>query len=124
MVESSWESQAAEGETLAADVGAPAVDARLLALLLDPENTAVTLRTALALLEQRSHQAVQLLVRASARADDNHNDWIGDAIVEFRARHLGDDDDFLRGALSASQNDPDQASAKAARDLAVWCGFA
>jgi hypothetical protein len=66
MTEGPWEDRAAEGEALAAGAGRADVDARLLALLLDPEDTAVTFRTAIALLERRDLQALRLVVLASA----------------------------------------------------------
>lgn len=115
-----WEARAAEGEAIAPRSGTPEVDARLLALLLDPEDTAVTYRTALALLRQRTPEAVRVVVCADARADANHSDWIGDAFATVRADALGDDDEFLRSTLSGLSADRDEACARAARALATW----
>jgi len=120
----SWEERASEGEELAAQVGSPDADERLLELLLDPDNTAVTFRTAVALLDRRSLAAVRMIAVASAMADDNHMDFLGDAVAEFRARSLGGDDQFLRGALESIGSEADSAYARAAQELHAWCGWA
>lgn len=95
----------------------------MIALLLDPENTAVTYRTAVALLTLRKPEAVRLIVAASSWADENVNDWIGSAFEDFRAESLGADDAVLRWARAAIQEDPDEGCSNTAREWSAWCGF-
>ncbi|CAN5467173.1 hypothetical protein BH10ACT8_BH10ACT8_17020 [soil metagenome] len=94
-----WEERALLGERLARRLDAVPVRERLLQLLLDNRNTAVTYRTALALLDRRDRLGLELIVTASTQADDDTNQWLGDAVAEFRARSLGADDEFLRNTL-------------------------
>jgi len=123
MTENTWEDRVAEGQLLAAQAGTPDADARLMTLLLDPADTAVTLRTAVALLGQRTAGALRIVVAAAARADESQADWLGDALNLFRASSLGNDDEFLRKTLDALAQDPDEECALAAHELAVWSGL-
>ncbi|TCI98801.1 hypothetical protein [Aeromicrobium sp. IC_218] len=115
----SWEERAAAGEALAPGAGVPDTDARLIELLLDPENTAVTFRTAVALLDQRTTAAFRLLVLASADADDNQRDWIGDAVDGFVGRMQGEGEAFIRRALHVLEKDND-GCAHAAAEWRAW----
>lgn len=119
VAEGSWEERAAAGEVLAQNAGSDA-DTRLLELLLDPEDTAVTFRTAAALLKQRTAEAFRLLVLVAAKADDSHRDWIGDAVDEFVARADGEAEPFLRQALVTIRNGDDPACSQAAREWDAW----
>lgn len=123
VTEETWEDRVAEAQMLAAKAGAAGADARLVALLLDSDDTAVTLRTALVLLEQRTPSALRVVVAAAARADENQGDWLGDAVNWFRASSLGNDDEFLRKTLGVLAQDPDEDCALAAHELAVWSGL-
>lgn len=123
VTEETWEDRVAEGQMLAAKAGAAEADARLVDLLLDSDDTVVTLRTALALLEQRTPRALRVVVAAAARADENQGDSLGDAVNSFRATSLGNDDEFLRKTLGVLAQDPDEECALAARELAVWSGL-
>ena len=111
----SWEERAAAGGALAAGAGGAHADRQILELLLDPDDTAVTFRTAVALVEQRTTKAIRLIMMASATADDNHLDWLGEAVDEFRARGNDADESFLREALRTLERDDDPACARAAR---------
>ena len=119
MAEGPWEERAAAGEVLAQNAGSDA-DTRLLELLLDPEDTAVTFRTAAALLKQRTVEAFRLLVLAAAKTDDSHRDWIGDAVDEFIDRSHGEAQPFLRQALVTIRNGDDPACSQAAREWEAW----
>jgi hypothetical protein len=112
-----FEQRAGVGEQLAGTVGEPDVDERLLSLLLDPQDTAVTYRIALALLERRDFAGLQLIVKADALADDDTGQWLSDAIGTFRARSLGRDDDFLLSTLTELVGDSDKAVQRSARGL-------
>jgi hypothetical protein len=118
-----FEQRARLGKQLAVAAGEPDVDERLLSLLLDPHDTAVTYRTALALLERRDLAGLRLIVKADALADDDTGQWLSDAIGAFRARSLGTDDDFLLSALTELSSDSDQAVQRSARDLLRAQGF-
>lgn len=95
-------------------------DTRLLELLLDPEDTAVTFRTAAALLNQRTVDAFRLLLLAAAKTDDSHRDWIGDAVDGFIDRSHGEAQLFLRQALVTIRNGDDLACSQAARAWEAW----
>jgi hypothetical protein len=118
-----WEERIELGRRLVPAFSDPKVAEQLIALLLDPENTAVTLHTALALLERRRPEAVRLVVVASSQADDNTNDWIAGAFDDFRAESLGEDDDFLRTSLARIHQDQNPAYAAAAREWSALFGF-
>lgn len=118
-----WERRAALGEELAADLDRPGAEARIMRLLLDPEDTAVTFRTALALLSRRDIRGVRLVAWADSRADDQRSDHLCDAFAEIRAESLGADDNFLREALSSVAAEDDAATAWAARALLRWMGL-
>jgi hypothetical protein len=118
MTESSdFEQRAGVGEQLAGAAGEPDVDERLLSLLLDPQDTAVTYRTALALLERRDLAGLHLIVKADALAGDDTGQWLSDAIGAFRARSLGRDDDFLLSTLTELVGDGDESVQRSARGL-------
>lgn len=120
MSQSTWEQRASLGERLAPCVGEAGVDARLLALLLDPDDTAVTYRTAIALLNEHSTQALRLIVLAKSRADDNTRDWIEGAFTNLRADTLGACDEFLARALVVLGVDADPVCRETAQDLLQW----
>jgi len=119
---STWADRAALGESLASQVGDASVDERLVALLLDPEDTAVTFRTAVALLERRDPRAVRLVIVASASADEDTSNWIGGALNDFRADSL-QNEEFLRAALEELHEDPESSCARAAHAWSAWCAF-
>jgi hypothetical protein len=119
VADGSWEERAVAGEVLAQSAGSDA-DTRLLELLLDPGDTAVTFRTAAALLKQRTVEAFRLLVLAAAKADDSHRDWIGDAVDGFIDRAHGEAEPFLRQALVTFRNGDDPACSQAAREWEAW----
>jgi hypothetical protein len=119
VADGSWDERAAAGEALAQHAGSDA-DTRLLELLLDPEDTAVTFRTAAALLAQRTVEAFRLLVLAAANTDDSHRDWIGDAVDEFIDQAHGEAEPFLRQALVTIRNGDDPACSQVAREWEAW----
>lgn len=118
-----WEQRAAYGEELAADLDRPGAEAQVLRLLLDPDDTAVTFRTAVALLARMDIRGVRLVAKADAAADDQTSDQIGAAFAEVRAESLGAVDGILRDALTAVAADQDAETAVAARALLRWMGL-
>ncbi len=115
MTSTRWQERAALGQSLAADFEDPGVARRLIALLLDPDDTWVTRQTAAALWGMRRPEVVRLVLVASSRADDNHNDYLIGALADFPAQSPGDEDHFIREALIAVHDDPDPALAGIAR---------
>lgn len=97
---------------------------RLLQLLLDPEDTGVTYYTAVAVLGQCEFAGIELIVRATALADDNTNEFLGGAFLTFRAETRWQKDSFLRESLLeiASMSDVETHRA-AARDYIDWLGL-
>lgn len=57
-------------------------DSALVSLLLDPEDTFVTRRTADALLRRKDAVGLRIVAAALAVADDNHADWIESTVVD------------------------------------------
>jgi hypothetical protein len=108
-----WEERAQLGERLASRLDSTADREPVLRLLLDDRDTAVTYRTALALLERRDRLGLELIVTADAQADDDTSQCLSDAVVEYRARSRGEDDEFLRVTLGEliSQASPSVRSA-------------
>lgn len=120
VVNNSWEERIEAGEALAPAAGERDADAQLLGLLRDPENTAVTLYTALALFEQRTAAAIRLVVLASARTDDNHRDWIDAALGDFLGSVSAEEQEFVRHTVRMFQNDGDPVLAQEAREWVAW----
>ena len=113
------EGRIAEGRQLARSVGDATTDDRLLRLLLDPADTAVTFQTALALLARRDDAGVGLVLRAEVLADDDTSQWLADAVATFRAQSRGKDDDFIRSSLRGFVATSDDLR-PAAQDLIDW----
>lgn len=103
------------GRCLANFVDIPGVSNVLFELALDPNDTAVTLATADALLRRKDRLGVTVLARALAVADSNHADWIYPAVsgvfgiferdrdvaIRICEELLGDADSQLRLGLLA-----------------------
>lgn len=115
----SWSVRAAAGPRLAPHVGVASAAAVLERLLLDPENTFVTRVTAQALLRQGSLAAVRLVVRAVARADDNHGDWLQTAAHDV-AWPPGEAGRAVAAACAALADDPDGDVRRGAAEVAEW----
>jgi hypothetical protein len=78
------------GRCLAVFAERSEVRPRLLSLVLDADNTAVTAETAEALLRRRDEIGVRIMAEALADADDDHVNWIDAAaswVFLFQADH-------------------------------------
>ncbi len=75
-----WDERAKAGRALALYAGDGEADMLLHRLLLDEENTAVTLDTAEALLQQRSAQCLALVASAVVSADEQSRNWLETAV--------------------------------------------
>ena len=79
---STWEERAAEAGRLGRQVGAADADRRLLDLLLDGENTAVSQAAADAVLAQHDPGSLRLYVMAFGRADEDTRNKLGDCLYD------------------------------------------
>lgn len=118
MTVADFESRIIEGRRLARAVVSSATNERLLQLLLDAD-TAVTYKTALALLARRDDVGVGLILQADVVADDDTSQWLGDAFASFCAESQGKDDEFLRSSLQSFVATSEDLRL-AARDLPDW----
>jgi hypothetical protein len=120
VVSGTWEERVDLGQKRAAALRGENIDDVVIDLLLDPVDTAVTFRTAIALLERRDLLGVKHVIRACACGDQNANDWLGDAFRHFRADSMGADDEFLQSALAGIASGADESDATAAREMSSW----
>jgi hypothetical protein len=79
---STWEERAAEAGRLGRHLGTADADRRLLDLLLDGENTAVSQSAADAVLAQDDARGLRLYVRAFGRADEDTRNKLGDCLYD------------------------------------------
>lgn len=79
---STWEERAAEAPQLLRQLGSADVDVKLLDLLLDPEDTAVTQAVAEGLLGQDNTTGLRLFVIAFGRADEDTRNKLGDCLYD------------------------------------------
>jgi hypothetical protein len=84
-----WEERAAEARLLASDAGAGDVDGRLLALLLDPENTAVSQAAADALLARQDGLGLRLYAKAFGQAAEDTRNKLGDCLYDDSGERWG-----------------------------------
>jgi hypothetical protein len=120
VVNGTWEERVDLGQTCAAALRGEGIDDVVIDLLLDPDDTAVTFRTAVALLERRDVLGVKHVIRACAYGDQNANVWLGDAFRHFQADSKGADDEFLKSALADIAGGADESDAAAAREMRSW----
>jgi hypothetical protein len=117
-----WDDRAESGRRLAALAGDPEIDAVLDRLLLDPDDTAVTLHTAEALLARRDLPGLRPFTRAWAGADSNHGDWL--ATATYSVRQSIADQAGLAARLRALAADSDPSVRAGAADALTWLGDA
>lgn len=99
-----WEERSRDAAELAARVGEPGVDQRLLALLLDSEDTAVTVAGAELLLLRRDMPGLRLYARAFSLAGENTRDHLGDCLYNEAGTLWAD----VRRLLSTLATDDDR----------------
>jgi hypothetical protein len=83
---STWEARAAEAGRLGQHLGTADADRRLLELLLDDENTAVSQAAADAVLGQADARGLRLYVTAFGRADEDTRNKLGDCLYDSGSR--------------------------------------
>ncbi|MEV4639210.1 hypothetical protein AB0J80_17830 [Actinoplanes sp. NPDC049548] len=113
-----WRARAQAGQDLARHADRDDVADRLLALLLDAQDTAVTDATAGAVLQRGDVTGVRLLARAVAAADDEHLDHLSAAIAEHV--HTVAQPIVFQQSLTALAKDPDPTVRTGAQSLAEW----
>lgn len=106
------------GQTLAAHAGSPAVDAVLVSLIQDPDNTYPTTQTALGLLARGDLIGIQVLARALAGADEDSTTHALDAMVEAIQSPQGHD--RLLSLCTTASRDPDPAVRAGSAVLLDW----
>ncbi|MEE1782215.1 hypothetical protein PUR71_04630 [Streptomyces sp. SP17BM10] len=113
-----WSDRADAGRQLAAHADVPAVAEVLRRLLQDGHDTAVTQKTAEALLERRDLQGLRLVLGAFAGADFDTTDHLGDAILNV-CRQSDEDQEHFEGLATdlASDAEPDETARAQARLL-------
>ncbi len=116
-----WDDRVEAGRRLAALAGDPAIDAVLDRLLLDPENTAVTLETAEELLRRRDLPGLRVFAQAWDRADDQTGDWL--ATSTYAVRQSTEDQAGLMWRLRTLADGDSDASVRAgAGSVLGWLG--
>ncbi len=99
---SGWEERAAEAESLGRHAGTADADRRLLALLLDSEDTAVSQAAADALLERDDLTGLRLYVIAFGQAEEGTRNKLGDCLYDDSGRRW----DAIGLRLPALLDDP------------------
>ena len=77
-----WQERAAEAVALAAHAGQPHADLRLMTLLLDPEDTAVSQAAAEHLLARGDSTGLRLFVEAFGRAEEDTRNKLADCLYD------------------------------------------
>lgn len=130
-MQESWQERAARGERRARELGVGALppgglDAPLLALLADADNTSVTFRTALALLRRGDALGLRHVLHALATANETGDESTGDWLVDAFLQVLCDDPvryaDTVRPLLVAAASGSDAREAGAAEEVLADLG--
>lgn len=108
---STWEERAAEASRLGRDLGTADADRRLLDLLLDDENTAVSQAAADAVLAQDDARGLRLYVRAFGRADEDTRNKLGDCLYDDSGSRWGAVALRLRSLLADAEHEVRQGAA-------------
>ncbi|WP_082598697.1 MULTISPECIES: hypothetical protein [unclassified Kitasatospora] len=111
-----YRDRADAGHGLAGFAEMPEAVRPLLELVLDPDDTFVTLVTARAVLRRKDRAGLRIVASALATADENRSDWIHTAIVDVFGIFAIDRDDAMRLCEEMSR-DADGHVALGARQL-------
>ncbi|MGW3267299.1 HEAT repeat domain-containing protein [Streptomyces sp. NPDC001056] len=119
----SWSRRARAGRDLARSAEVPEAAEALARLLLDAADTAVTRRTAEALVRAGTVDALRLLARAVPEADDNQADWLRTGMWDALAGAGGEPDAAAVAAVCARlARDPRAAVRRGAAEILAWSG--
>ncbi|MFD7614393.1 hypothetical protein [Streptomyces sp. NPDC059828] len=114
----SWSERVRAGHDLASFAEAPEASAALVELLLDRENTAVTRRTAEALVRVGTVVAIRLVALAVAGADDDQADWMQTGVHDALAGTDGAPD--VAALCRQLARDPEAAVRRGASEISAW----
>lgn len=114
-----WDERAEAGSRLAALAGDPEIDTALDRLLLDPNDTGVTLRTAEALLSRCDLPGLRVFVRAWDRADLDTGNWLGDSTYSVR-QSIEDQTALMGRLLVLADGDADASVQTGAAGVLQW----
>jgi hypothetical protein len=92
-----WEERAAEARRLAHEVGQDDADSRLLALLLDRDDTSVSQSAAEALLDRRDRLGLRLYAKAFGQAAEDTRNKLGDCLYDDSGERWGQVERLLPG---------------------------
>ncbi|MEU0875216.1 hypothetical protein [Nocardia brasiliensis] len=106
------------GHALAAFAEMAEAQAVLAVLLLDDENTFVTLTTAEALLRRKDTHGLAAVAAAFATADSTQSEWLGTAVHDVYGVYAADRD-IAVGLCTSLTNHPDPETRSGANDLIV-----
>jgi hypothetical protein len=110
-----WEKRVDAARALVAWVGDARVDAALLLLLDDPDNTAPVLAAAEGLLASSAPEALRLFAVGWSSAWHQSRDWMADALRAALGSGM-----LERGALELLLHDDDETVRTAARSMCEW----
>jgi hypothetical protein len=112
-VDMTWEQRVAEAGELATQAGRPDVDGRLVDLLLDPEDTAVSHAAAEPLLARADLTGLRLFVEAFGSAEEATRNKLGDCLYDYDGGRWA----FVRQSLPPLIEDPRPAVRQGAAAL-------
>ncbi|MFI5916674.1 hypothetical protein [Dactylosporangium sp. NPDC051541] len=113
---SAYQDRADAGRALASFAELPEAVPQLRRLLLDADDTFVTLVTADALLRRKDPAGLALVARALTDADDNHADWISTAVQNVYMIYASERDAAVR-ICNALLEEPDPGIRQGAAHL-------
>ncbi|GAB3277637.1 hypothetical protein [Kineosporia babensis] len=112
-----YRDRADAGAALARFAALPQTWEPLLALVLDAEDTAVTLEVAEALLRRRDVCGLRLVARALAQADEGRSNWIHTAVIEVFGVSAAERDAAVLICEQLAEEDAARVGAGRLRDL-------
>ena len=104
-----YRDRADAGRALVSFADAPGAATNLLGLVLDGDNTYVTRVTAEALLRRQDEAGLAVVAEALVAADDQHSDYIHDAVRAVFGIFAGERDEAIRiceAAIAADSKEP------------------
>ncbi|MCX5096229.1 hypothetical protein OOK36_47175 [Streptomyces sp. NBC_00365] len=114
----SWTHRVRAGRDLASFAGVPEAAEALVGLLLDVEDTAVTRRTAEALVRVGTVSAIRLIALSVAEADDNQVNWLQTGVYDALVGPGGAPG--VGAVCGQLARDPEEAVRRGAADISAW----
>lgn len=114
-----WEQRAAEAEAIASEAGSPDVDARLLSLLLDPHDSAVSQAAADALLARADAAGLRLYASAFGQGSEDTRTKLADCLYDDAGERWGLVERLLPGLANNADPQVRQGSELVRQHMAV-----